>query len=459
MRIKTGIPIDPARFGFAPNASLSPVTGIASDSGEILPGDLFLALPGKKTDGARYIPDAFANGASCVLSHEAHPDPRILAVPDPLAVLTMVAGRYASAIHHTTVAVTGSYGKTTLRTALTSVLGSAFPVVSTEGNGNTDLAVALTLLSMAPGTRFLIAEIGMRGPGEISRLSRLVAPEVAAITAIGSAHVGLLGSVDRIRAAKCEIADGMPSDGTLFYPANDRLLGDAVSRLPVRACGVSTDPRFPGAYALSPTGYENGKPTVKLSGPETELQSVTIPSFDLPTLSTAAFCFAVCAKLGVDPSVMRNGLANLPTPPLRRQTETVKSATVILDCYNASPEPTAAALDDLARYAGRRLFLVLGDMLELGDDSEELHRAVGRRAAEISPAWLLCVGREAHAYGVGACDAGLPRQRIVSFAEDEMTTIASFLKREMQPGDVLFIKGSRALALERLLPYLKEADV
>ena len=461
MRIKTGNPLTPALFGFLQDAVFLPITGIASDSREILPGDLFLALPGEKTDGAAYVEEAFARGATFVLSHRVSADQRVLTVPDPLSALFRAASAYAGSIPHRTVAITGSYGKTTLRVALASVLSSAFPVVCTEGNGNTDLAVALTLLSMTPGTAYLIAELGMRGPGEISLLSRLVKPDLSIITAIGSAHVGRLGSIDAIRKAKCEIADGMEPGGTLFYPADDPLLTQEVEGLPVRACGVSCDPSVPGIYSLTEVSSAGGKPDVSFAGPEGTLARVILPSSDTPTLTAAAFCFAVCEKLGVDRSVTRKGLERLPSPPLRRQIETVRGVKWILDCYNASPEPTSAALRDLKKYAenGKRLFLVLGDMLELGNEALTLHRAIGRQAAGLSPSRLICVGETAHEYGVGANEAGLSKQNVETFSQDDLPALAAFLRKQTQPGDVVLIKGSRAIALERLVPLFKQADI
>lgn len=461
MRIKTGSPLAPTLFGFGSDAAFLSITGIASDSREVLPGDLFLALPGEKTDGAAYLEEAFARGAAYVLSHQPNVDPRVLTVPDPLSTLSRAASRYADRIPHKTLAITGSYGKTTLRVALTSVLSSAFPVVCTEGNGNTDLAVALTLLSMAPGTTYLIAELGMRGPGEISRLSRLTKPDLSVVTAIGSAHVGRLGSVDAIRKAKCEIADGMKPDGTLFYPASDPLLTQAVMALPVRARGVSVDPTVPGTYTVTEVTRENGKAVVSFAGPEGSLDRVVLPYSDTPILTAAAFCFAVCERCGVDRTITRKGLERLPSPPLRRQSETVSGVTLILDCYNASPEPTATALDDLKEYAERgcHLFLVLGDMLELGDQAVEQHRSIGRQAAGLSPSRLICVGETAHEYGVGANEAGLSKQNVETFSQDELPALAAFLRKQTQPGDVVLIKGSRALALERLFPLFKQADV
>ena len=459
MRIQTGSPIDPALFGFTQTEFCRPISGISTDSREVRPGDLFVALPGERSDGAVHLPEAFDRGAALILSHREENDPRVLFVPDPLAALTCAAAAYSAKIPHRTVAITGSYGKTTLRHNLTSILGAACPVACTEGNGNTDLALALTLLSMPRNTRILAAELGMRGRGEISRLSRLVKPDVAAITGIGSAHIGLLGSKEAICRAKCEIVDGMDRDGALIYPASDPYLARAVDALPVSSVTVSTDPAFPAAYALALDEIKDGKATVSLFSPGGEIRGVTLPGCDRAILSCAVFCFAVSEKLGIDRALTRAGLENLSLPPLRRQTETIGGATVILDCYNASPEPTEAALISLLRVrsSGKRIFLVLGDMLELGASARELHRMIGRRAAELSPKRLYCVGPLAREYGVGAMEKGFPEAKIREYFPDQIASIAGELAEELSPGDVLFVKGSRALKLETIVPYLKEA--
>ena len=457
MRIKTGEPIDPALFGFPSGGDNTPVTAIATHSGEIRPGDLFLALQGEKTDGAVHIGEAYANGAARVLSHRSDGDPRTLTVQDPLAVLFSAAALYASAIPHKTVAVTGSYGKTTLRTNLTAILSTVCRVCYTEGNGNTDLAVALTMLSIQPGTEVLVAELGMRGPGEIGRLSRLVRPDVAVITGIGSAHIGLLGSKAGICRAKCEIADGMTPDGVLLYPAGDPLLAAAVPELGVRARSVSVDPAVPAFYSLAVKEVSEGKPLVTLSSPTDTLDGVRLSGDEAPILSSAAFCFAVCSELGIERAVIRDGLTKIKAAPLRGQTEEIGGVTVLLDCYNASPEPTEAALASLNKN-GRRVFLVLGDMLELGDAADALHQMIGRRAAALDPARLYCVGDFAKGYAVGAFDAGLSREKIALFVPDELQVLSARLKQELAPGDLVFVKGSRALALERIVHYLKQAE-
>ena len=458
MRIKTGEPIDPSLFGY--EGVFSPVRAIATDSREIRPGDLFVALRGEKTDGADHIPEAIDRGAALVLSHRAYHHPSVLAVEDPIRVLSGAAALYAATIKHKTVGITGSYGKTTLRHHLTEVLSPAFPVAFTEGNGNTDLAVSLTLLSMKKKTRILLAELGMRGRGEIARLSRLVKPDIAVITGIGSAHIGLLGSKEEICRAKCEIAEGMNPGGLLFYPASDRLLAAAVPSLPVPSFSVSADPSFPADCTLRTVRETDGKTLATISPPSGRSFPVCLPESDASTLSSAAFCFAVCHALGVDRETVRSGLSKITPPPFRRQVVKVAGIDVLLDCYNASPEPTKAALDSLSRYReqGKRLFLLLGDMLELGDAAESLHRAVGARAAALSPERLYCVGSSAFAYADGAIKAGLSRDRIALYPSGALPELAAEIKRETAQGDLLFVKGSRALALEKIVDYLKDAE-
>lgn len=457
MRIKTGKPIDPGFFGFKGESVISPVTAIATDSREIRPGDLFLALPGKKTDGAAHIAEAFSRGAAAVVSSGDGGDPRVLKTPDPLGFITRAAENYAETVPHKTVAITGSYGKTTLRAALETVLSPVLRLRCTEGNGNTDLAVALTLFTLSRGDELLIAELGMRGRGEIARLSRLVKPDVAVITAVGQAHVGLLGSVDAIREAKCEIALGIKENGILLYPASDYALASRVSRLPVRSEGVSCDPERRAAFSVTRIEKTGERTLVSFAGQKTELRDVILPSSDAPTLSAAAFCFAVAENLRLDPETYREGLTKIQPPPLRREIETITGVIYILDCYNASPEPTFAALSELRRYGGKRLFLVLGDMLELGALSDIAHETVGRRAAALAPERLYCVGERAKGYAKGAIIEGLSPERVRFVSGDGLPELGAELKNATRAGDVVFIKGSRELALERLVRIVKQA--
>ena len=459
MRIRTGKPIEASLFGFPPDAGFPPVTAIATHSGEIRPGDLFVALKGEKTDGAAHIGEAFSRGAALALSSRPENDPRVLVVSDPLAALTDVARVCAASIPHKTAAITGSYGKTTLRTALTAILSPVLPLAYTEGNGNTDLALALTLLSMKENVSLLLCELGMRGRGEIARLSHLVSPDLSVITAIGQAHLGRLGSIDAIREAKCEVADGMKPDGTLLYPAGDEELAKRVKRIPVLAESVSTDPAVPADYMLKKVGECDGRALVSLTSPFGKLPCALLPDASAATLATAAFSFAVCEKLGIDRALTREGLAALKPPPLRREVRTIGDVRYVFDCYNASPEPTMSALDDLKREGkGTRVFLVLGEMRELGDAAPSLHRAVGRRAGEIPPARLYTVGELAQEYAAGAIEAGLSPALIRSFRETELQDLARLLQSETKPGDVVYIKGSRALALERLIPCLTRGE-
>ena len=455
MRISTGKPIEASLFGFPDDAGFAPVTAIATHSGEIRPGDLFVALRGEKTDGAAYLGEAFRRGAALALTSRLANDPRVCVVPDPLIALTNAAKVYAASIPHKTAAITGSYGKTTLRTALTAILSPVLPLAYTEGNGNTDLALALTLLSMKPDVSLLLCELGMRGRGEIARLSHLVSPDLSVITAIGQAHLGRLGSLDAIREAKCEVADGMTPDGTLFYPAGDEELAKRVKRIPVLAESVSTDPAVPADYMLKKVGECDGQALVSLSSPFGKIPCAMLPDGSAATVWTAAFSFAVSEKLGIDRAVTREGLASLKPPPLRREVRVIGDVRYTFDCYNASPEPTLSALNELKRDGkDSSVFLVLGEMRELGDGAPSLHRAVGRRAGEIPPARLYTVGELAQEYAAGAIEAGLSPALIRSFRETELQDLARLLQSETKPGDVVYIKGSRALALERLIPCL-----
>ena len=316
MRIRCGKRLDPVLFGADPGANLPFVQAISTDSREVRRGDLFLALPGRRNDGADFIADAFSRGASLVLTNRPCADRRAIRVPDPFDRVRDVAVHYAARIPHRTIGITGSYGKTTLRENLTRILSRIIPTVSTPGNGNTDLAVTLSLLTMKPDARLFLAELGMRGRGEIARLSNLIHPDLAVITAIGTSHIGRLGSREAICLAKCEISEGMKPDGFLLYPAGDPALSDAVAKLPVRKESVSIGSDV-GTYSL--VLRNASQKLVDLSGPGRTMRNVRLSDVSLPYLSCAAFSFAVCDQLGVEGDLFRKEIANISLPPMRQE--------------------------------------------------------------------------------------------------------------------------------------------
>jgi UDP-N-acetylmuramyl pentapeptide synthase len=402
------------------------VVGASVDSRNIMPGSLFVGIRGEFTDGGQYAVDALRDGAAAAVVRESawrwiEGEAQALRRPvivadDPLAVL-QIAGRMAlERSGAKVVGITGSTGKTTTKDLLLAMLRAAgVKAEGTPGNLNTDIGVPMTLLGLAEDTEVAVIEMGMRGPGQIAELAGLAPPRVACITAIGPVHLEVLGSMEAVAAAKAEIIAALPSGGTAVVPADEPLLEPHLASLDPGVTVVRVDPAGALDLDLSLTkGWER---------------------------ANAAAALACCRALGIEvPS-------GVPIPFERsamrgQERELPGGGTLIEDCYNANPLAMEAALVDLAGRPGRRV-AVLADMMELGPDEGRFHREVGERAAALGIDLLIAVGERAAGYAAGAGD--LPTIRFAT-VEEAVEGVGAHLR----PGDVVLLKGSRSMALERV---------
>jgi UDP-N-acetylmuramoyl-tripeptide--D-alanyl-D-alanine ligase len=365
-------------------------------------------------------------------------------VPDTLQAYQDLAGLWRQQLEAPVVAVTGSAGKTTTRELIRAALAPLGPVWASSGNENNDIGVPLTLLGASPGQVAVVVEMGMRGLGEIERLSRCARPDVAVITNIGTAHIGRLGSRGAIATAKCEITTGLSADGVVVIPAGDPLLDQALARVwQGRVVRV----------ALDGDGFEAQADRVgrlDALGETLEYAGVTLP---VPLegahhARNLLLALAVAEELGLDPARWQPLEVALPGGRSRRLE--IGGVRVLDETYNASPEAVLASLDLLGRQPGRRI-AVLGTMLELGDQSLPLHRQVAERARQLNLDGLVIVDGGAEGEAMLAAASGLPRLECVTSAEAAAAPLAEWL----EPGDVLLLKGSRGVALERLIPLLE----
>ena len=443
--------VDQAELKLAPQA-------ICTDSRELSGGDLFLPLIGERFDGHGFLASALEAGAAVLIAQAGHLAPAseasVLAaaakahvpvwlVPDTLQAYQDLAGLWRLQLAAPVVAVTGSAGKTTTRELIRSALAPLGPIWASSGNENNDVGVPLTLLGAGPDQAALVVEMGMRGLGEIERLSRCASPDVAVITNIGTAHIGRLGSREAIATAKCEIVAGLRPDGLVVIPAGDPLLDRALARVwSGRVVRV----------ALQGEGHEAAADLVgslDCQGEILELAGVALP---LPLegvhhARNLMLAMAVARELGLEPERWRPLQVDLPGGRSRRLQQ---NGVLILDeTYNASPEAVLAALELLAQQPGRR-FAVLGTMLELGEQSLALHRSVAERARQLDLDGLVIVDQGEEGAAMVEAATGLSRLRQVDCPEDA----AEPLQQWLQPGDVLLLKASRGVALERLIPLL-----
>jgi UDP-N-acetylmuramyl pentapeptide synthase len=402
------------------------VEGASVDSREVVEGGLFVGLRGEAADGGQHAPDALRDGAAAAVVGE--PAWRwiegeclgmrrpVIVAPDPAAVL-QAAGRIAlERSGARVVGITGATGKTTTKDILVAMLRAAGVAAhGTPGNRNTEIGVPMSLMGLPEGTEIAVVEMGMRGAGQIAELAALAPPDVACITAIGPVHLELLGTVEAVAAAKAEILLALRPGGTAVVPAGEPLLAPHLAALD------------PGVSVV-----EFGE------APDMSLDLSLRKGWELRNAAAALAC---CRALGAVPP--EGARIEVAVSPLRGQERPLAvGGTLIEDCYNANPLAMRAALDDLAGREGRRV-AVLADMMELGPDEEAHHREVGGAARAAGIDLLVAVGDRAAAYVVGA--DGLPSRHFAT-VEEAIEGLPGLL----EPGDVVLLKGSRSMALERV---------
>ena len=456
---------EPATGVLAAEQRSTTLTAISTDSRRLSPGGLFVPLVGETFDGHQFLEQAVGAGCLAVLAERERLTPaqqqaliraaqaqgcHVWWVADTQLAYQLLGQSWRQQLGVPVVAVTGSAGKTTTRELIRAVLASLGPVLASSGNENNDIGVPLTLLKAGPEHRAVVVEMGMRGLGEIERLSQCASPDVAVITNIGTAHIGRLGSREAIATAKCEITAQLNPQGLVVIPAGDPLLEAALAAAwPGRVCRV----------ALEGDALAAGTPAADLSAEllenEASLNSGERVALPLPGRHNARnllLALAVARELGVDLAALPELDVELPGGRCRRRQ--LGGLTLLDETYNASPEAVLAALELLAREplapTGRR-FAVLGTMLELGEQSLELHRRVARRAAELQLDGLLVVDPGAEGAAMLEAAAGLERlQRVTTPAE-----AADVLRAWLQPGDAVLLKASRGVALEQVIPVLE----
>ncbi|MEO8251100.1 MAG: UDP-N-acetylmuramoyl-tripeptide--D-alanyl-D-alanine ligase [Chloroflexota bacterium] len=433
----------------------------AIDSRRIVPGCCFVALQGEREDGHRFVADAVRAGASVVLvarpvelppGHES----AVVQVADPLTALQEMAAWWRARSRVRVVGITGSTGKTIAKEIVADVLGRSMHVLRNEGNLNSETGLPMTLLNLEPSHEAAVLEMSMYTEGEIARLAEIARPEVGVVLAVHPTHLERAGSLDAIARAKGELPAALPADGLAVLNADDPRVAAmrAATAAQVRTFGLgpTADVR---ATDVESHGAAGTSFTLRAPWAQRRLQSGT-PGRHLVPHALAAVAVAEHFNVPLDEVVA--ALAQGSRAPHRMAVvDSTGGAVVIDDTYNASPVSVAAALDFLAESpvpAGRSRYAVLGDMLELGPDEERLHREIGTRAAGIADA-LVTVGERGRWIADAAKAAGLVRVTEVRDADEALSAV----ERDMAPGvgDLLLVKGSRGIELERLVAALTGA--
>lgn len=434
--------------------------GVATDSRDVQPGDLFVALPGEQHDGHAYVAAAVAAGAGALLLARApSQDPGVpaLLVPDTTAALGALARWWRQRLGLPLVAVTGSNGKTTTKEMLAAILaahaGGPERVLVTPGNFNNHVGVPLTLLRGTPEQRLGVVELGMNAPGEIDALTAICEPQVGLITNAAEAHLARFGGqVEGVARAKAELWARMAPEAVAVVNLDDpRLPALAASRPgPRKTFGqaAAADVRVASVEAAGPGGL---RVALALGGERLE---IALPLLGRHNAWNAAAATAAALALGVPAEAIREGLARTRLPEHRSALLTLGGVTVLDDCYNANPASVRAAVDTLLGLPGAgRAGAILGDLRELGETGEALHRALGRELAAAGVQVVVALGPLCAALCEGAREAGVPE---VIHVADASAAAAEALAR-FRPGDRVLVKGSRAMGLEAVIHAWREA--
>ncbi len=447
------------------NLTRRTVEGLSWDSRTVKPQDIFVAMPGERVDGNDFIATAVRKGAGAVICTR-QPSDNVLAVAgeftcpvfvveDIQPALFAIAGLWRDKLHAIVVGVTGSTGKTSTKDFLRSVLSQRFKTCATVGNHNNELGVPATVLSADEDTEVLIVELGMRGLHQIEELCAFVKPNIGVVTNVGVSHMELLGSRENIALAKSELFSALPSSGLAVINADDayspllKEYSNLVERgISMQSYGFSDDANV---RASEPEFDLNACAEFDLLGKDDQFAHVKLGIPGRHNVYNALAAASVGLFLGMTPEDVARGLQAVKPSGMRMEVlHSREGITVINDAYNANPDSMRASLDTVSHMdcSGRRI-AVLGDMGELGDNEYQLHIDVGTYAASVTLDMLVCVGTLAVGIKSGALAADMDVDKIKSFATVEEAQ--EFLAKYIQSGDLLLVKASRFMEMERIV--------
>ncbi len=441
------------------------ILSVSTSSSESDAGTMFFAIKGSRVDGADFIPDAVMRGAVCAMT-ESVPDSVkdsgevfcAVIVEDVIAAIGKLAAWYRNLSSAKFVAVTGSVGKTTTKEFIAAVASVKYKTHKTEGNHNNELGLPMALFDLAPNDEVSVIEMGMSALGEIEYLSKIVKPDIALITNIGTSHLATLGSRENICRAKLEICEGLSDDGVLLINADEPLLFEKADLLGDRVRLMSVYNRNGDFRALNIRSGVDGI-VFDMIYNKKAVTNIEIPVLGKHNVYNALAAYSVGALLGMSDEFIRRGLMSFSGTEMRQSIYDVGNITVIDDCYNASPESMKAAIDVLVSIASKRSLrplALLGDMLELGDYSRLMHDQLGQYAAQMKVAKLFCYGLQSDVIAEAAIKKGIRAENVfVCLDTRDPQVMADMIQNVAGEGDILLVKASRAVHAEAVIECLK----
>ena len=430
------------------------VQRVCTDSRQVQPGDLFVALKGDQFDAHDFLGEV-AGKATALLIQAEKPAPegasQVIRVADTRRALGQLAARYRQDFSIPLIAVAGSNGKTTTKEILSAVLRRRFNVLSNEASFNNDIGVPLTLLKLSKEHQFGILEAGTNHPGELQPLLRMISPQWGVITSIGREHLEFFGDVAGVAHEEGTLAEVLPPTGKLFLNGDHDWVTPIAARstAPVVKLGFGAQ----NGWRASRVRMDSKGIYFVVSGGNPEYEGeYRLALLGEHQATNALFAIALASELGLPKSEIQLAFQEIKPPKMRLQIRELQDVRILEDVYNSNLDSALAALSTLRDLPckGRRI-AVLGDMAELGPHSQAAHEELGRRAAESGVGQLFAAGKWASAIATGAKAAGL--SRVLEIAE--VGTAAAAVKSFLKSGDLVLIKASRSARFERIIELLR----
>jgi len=430
------------------------VSGISTDSRTIKKGDVFFAIRGEKFDGAEFVDSAYESGA--VLSvvnkdsiKEKNYTSPVVPVENTVHALGEVAKDYRTQFTGKVVAVTGTNGKTTAREMMLAVLGTRWNVHGTRENFNNHIGLPLSIFGLEKKHNCAVFEIGMSAQGEIAYLANITKPDIGVILNVGPGHIEFFTGLEEVAEAKMELLDSIGNEGVAVINGDDELLKECDKRSASKIVkfGVNGDWDYRAEnIEIQHDGcarFDVDRHSIKLN----------VPGFH--NVYNAMAAYVVGRILEVDSSEAALALGKFKAPKMRMESFMKNGIHFINDSYNANPFSMRAAADVLQNIKVESKIAILGDMLELGDISDESHLCIGEIFGYIGLEWLCFIGENAELYYRGALKGGMNSETIKKFSD--IDSAIEFINKIKRTGDLIFVKGSRALGMEKIIDVISGA--
>lgn len=441
------------------------LTGVVTDSRQAVPGCLFVGLKGERSDGSDFAADALARGAAIAVvsrsqsadvqvwaegqTHDEIHAPAIIVVSDTLRALQELAAFWRKRLPMRVIGITGSVGKTVTKELTASVLSQRYRTLRSEGNLNNEIGLPLTLLRATPDAERAVLEMAMYEQGEIARLAEISAPAVGVVTNVEPVHLERLGTIERIAQAKAELVQALPEGGTAILNGDDARVRAMAHMTRAKAFTFGLTPDC-DLYAtdVESQGLEGIRFRLHYGRETVHARAALLGTHSVHTALAAT---AVALDEGLSWQEIMSGLMDVSAQLRLIATPALRGSLILDDTYNANPKSTIAALNLLGELKGRKI-AVLGDMLELGEMEDEAHRKVARRVIEVVSR-LVTVGSRGRIIGEEAIQCGMAQADAVMVASNEEAI--QVLQQWMEPGDVVLVKGSRGMQMEKIVQALR----